>query len=59
MNTAAANFTTRTLMVLREDVVALVETTDRVRAMFDAMAKENGVMPIEPTRTKRTDKGRN
>lgn len=53
MNTAATNFTTRTLMALREDVVALVETTDRVAAMFDAMAKENGIQPVKPARSGR------
>jgi hypothetical protein len=47
------NFTIRTLMALREDVVALVETSERVRTMFDAIAKENGVQPVKPERAKR------
>ncbi len=59
MHTAATNLTTRTLMALREDVVVLIETTDRVTAMFDAMAKENGIQPVKPTRNKRTTNGRN
>jgi len=47
------NFTARTLLVMRNDIERMLNTTSRVLTCYNALARENGLEPIDAPVTKR------